>query len=245
MSVAAVAWAFDQDLPPNEKIVLLALADCENGQSLACMPSQEHIAEKSSMSVRSVQRMLVKLEERGLIQRQKRNRPEGRTSDFYVLGLRDNLSGGVEPTRQNRGAHTTTVSGTREPEGTGSNTPPTPPQIDERFDEIWGRWPQKSAKKAARLAWARVCKSRSEDEISEIRHLLVSHGDAFRRNTPPQFIPMLATFLNGERWTDPYAVPRDRGGRDPEPQRPGKVVIPPGHVAVWENGYIVGSRPAS
>lgn len=252
MSVAAVAWAFEQPLPPNEKVVLLALADCENGQTALCIPGQERIAEMATMSVRSVQRMLAKLEEGGYIRREHRTSQISgyRTSDSYVLALRDNLSGRPEPTRQIVQGQATTVSHIREPEvGTGSNTPPTPSADDDQtpsaddaaFDALWTAWPKKAGKQAALRCWRRIGMSKK----SEIIPLLVAQANAHRQHTPPQFIPHLSTILGQERWDDPLAVSRERGAFKAEPQAPARRVIPQGHVPVRdENGRIIGSRPA-
>lgn len=91
MSLVALSWAFELTLPPMEKIVLLALADCENGETLRCDPSQKYIAERASVSVRTVREMLQRLEEKGLIVRTKRGfdgSAGGRQNDDYRLGVR-------------------------------------------------------------------------------------------------------------------------------------------------------------
>lgn len=101
MSINAMNWAFQQNLPPAEKLVLLALADHHNGGTGLCIPGQKLLAEQASMSVRSVQRHLADLEERGLISRRARFRSEGRgrTSDAYSLSFvqGDNLAGNNDP----------------------------------------------------------------------------------------------------------------------------------------------------
>lgn len=121
MSVEALGWAFAQPLPANEKLVLLALANCENAHTQVIVPGQERIAVMASMSVRSVQRMLSKLEERGLVLREHRYDARGkRTSDTYQLAvagreLGDNLSGSENTTtRQKTGDNLTRVAGKRE-----------------------------------------------------------------------------------------------------------------------------------
>lgn len=241
MSVSAVAWAFEQQLPPNEKVVLLALADCENGHTMVCIPGQERIAEMSSQSVRTVRRMLEKLEERGLIERARRDRSTGRTSDSYTLNRGVNLAGGVEPTGQPGSPHRTTVSGMEPEEGTGSNTPPTPSADDDAFEALWTAWPKKAGKQAALRCWRRLTNAKK----NEVTPLLVAHANAYRQHTPPQFIPMLSTILNQERWDDPLAVSRERGAYKPEPKPAQGMVIPQGHVPVRnELGQIIGSRPA-
>jgi DNA-binding transcriptional ArsR family regulator len=95
VSVKAMDWAFSQNLPPSEKLVLLSLADHYNGQTGVCIPGQKSLAEQTSMSVRTIQRHLKALEDRGLIVRKARFRPEGRgrTSDRYELQMHgDNVS---------------------------------------------------------------------------------------------------------------------------------------------------------
>ena len=102
MSIDLMGWAFKQQLEPGPKLVLLALADHANGQTGLCIPGQKLLAEQCSMSVRTVQRHLVALEECGLVRREPRFRGEGRgrTSDRYYIGDQgDNLS---RPRRQVR-----------------------------------------------------------------------------------------------------------------------------------------------
>lgn len=91
MSLFALSWAFELTLPPMEKIVLLALADAENGETLRCDPSQKYLAARASVSVRTVRDMLQRLEEKQLIARNKRGfdgGSGGRQSDDYRLACR-------------------------------------------------------------------------------------------------------------------------------------------------------------
>lgn len=91
MSHFATSWAFELDLPPIEKIVLLVLANCENDETLRCDPTQKYIARKASVSDRTVREMLRSLETRGLIARTKRGvngGVGGRLSDNYRLACR-------------------------------------------------------------------------------------------------------------------------------------------------------------
>jgi len=118
MSLYAMSWAFSLTLPPNEKIVLLALADCENDETLRCDPSQAHLAKKASLGERTVREMLKQLESRGLITRTKRGgRGEGRQSDNYLLACRpvDNsrltAESAVRATGKSEGGYRQTVAG--------------------------------------------------------------------------------------------------------------------------------------
>jgi hypothetical protein len=122
MSVKAMSWAFEQRLSGNEKCVLLALADRARDDGV-CWPGQEETARKAFVSVRTVSRILGKLEAEGYLSRQPRYRENGsRTSDLTVLnmGQPDNLSGHLpdKPDEANR----TTVSGPEPPLTTEPST---------------------------------------------------------------------------------------------------------------------------
>ncbi|MBW9118863.1 helix-turn-helix domain-containing protein [Microbacterium trichothecenolyticum] len=122
MSLAALSWAFGLKLPPNEKIVLLALADCENDETLRCDPSQRYLAVKASVSERTVRDMLKALEGRDLIRREKRADPMtgGRQTDNYRLAMRGfpaDSAGGL--TGKSEGGYRQAAAGislTQEPE---------------------------------------------------------------------------------------------------------------------------------
>lgn len=114
-----MTWAFDLDLPPNEKLVLLAIADHVTPEGV-CWPSQERIAKRASMSVRTVRTVIQKLEERGLLERSRRMHDEGvggRATDVYRLvfngGYRQDLPVGV--TGNAEGGYRQAVAGTENP----------------------------------------------------------------------------------------------------------------------------------
>lgn len=69
MSVRVMAKAWDTDLPATDKLVLLALADWSNDQG-HCWPSISQLAEKCGLTDRGVQKVLVRLESDGHIDRQ-------------------------------------------------------------------------------------------------------------------------------------------------------------------------------
>jgi hypothetical protein len=87
MSLEAMTWAFKQHLRPAEKIVLLALADFA-GERHECWPSMETLADKSSLTARSVRTIIRGLEDAGLVHTQVRLRPNGsQTSNVYTLAV--------------------------------------------------------------------------------------------------------------------------------------------------------------
>lgn len=85
MTVAALAWAFRLPLPTTQKTVLLALADFTDERE-SCFPGVALIADRASVSERTVKTNIAKLEAAGLLSRGRRyNGFGGRRSDRYVL----------------------------------------------------------------------------------------------------------------------------------------------------------------
>ena len=85
MTVAALAWAFRLPLPTTQKTVLLALADFTDERE-SCFPGVALIADRASVSERTVKTNIAKLEAAGLLSRCRRyNGFGGRSSDRYVL----------------------------------------------------------------------------------------------------------------------------------------------------------------
>lgn len=235
MSLEAMTWAFKQTLNPTRKIVLLALADYADDEN-RCWPSMRTLAEKSSLTERAVRNAIRDLEEIGYLTTESRNRPNGsQTSNVYWL----NVPGGAERRSGAPSPETTPPEPSSNPQ---ENTPPTPSDDERAFEAIWTAWPNKSGKKAGAAAWRKMSGSAKRAHIPAI----VAHANAYRQNTPPRYIPMLSTFLNGERWSDPLAVDGTRGTRNPEPTRPQAFNIPAGHVAIRDDitGAIIGTEPA-
>lgn len=87
MSYHLAAWAMDVDVPPREKLMLILIASHANDDG-ECFPSQTTLAYRSGLSRRTVLRSLAELEERGVITRRKRRRPDGsRSSDTIRLNV--------------------------------------------------------------------------------------------------------------------------------------------------------------
>lgn len=80
-----MTWAFDLELPPTPKLVLLVLADHADDLGF-CFPGAATIARRASVSERTLSRVLAQLEEQGYIARSRRHLANGnRTSDGYLL----------------------------------------------------------------------------------------------------------------------------------------------------------------
>jgi hypothetical protein len=90
MSVKLMAKAWEMDLSQGEKLVLLALCDHANDDGV-CYPSQEYLAQKCSMSPRSLIDQINKLKKYGILTAERRQKSGGRLANLYVINL-DNFS---------------------------------------------------------------------------------------------------------------------------------------------------------
>lgn len=229
-----------RDVSIHDKMVYLVLSSHVTRDDEWFM-SHSRIALEAGMSVSSVQRSLDRLKEFGLVTWRGRINPEtgARLGNSYRVF---STPGHHERPPRSEGP-TPSVSVTEQkknPEEEPRDTP-TPSANDEGFEALWTAWPNKSGKKAAAAAWRRIPLA----EKNRIVVAIVAHAKAHRANTPPQYIPHFSTFLNGERWTDPLPVGRERGGRQAEPQRPGQFVVPHGHRIVRDpiTDQIIGTEP--
>lgn len=88
------AW-LETGLTALQRLVLLALADHADREN-KCWPSQKRLAERTSLSERSVRKILKELEEAGRIVRQRRDRNDGgRKSDLIRLVLKGSNQSGT------------------------------------------------------------------------------------------------------------------------------------------------------
>lgn len=87
MSAEHVGWAFrQQELSPTRKLVLVALADRCNKDTLRCDPSIRRLIEDTGLGRRTIFRALEELEEGGFIRRVERTRQNGSlTSSEYCF----------------------------------------------------------------------------------------------------------------------------------------------------------------
>lgn len=73
------------ELPTIDKFVLVVLADYADDEH-SCFPGQGLVAKRTGSSVSTVARAMKRLEEAGLVRRDRRFRKDGsRTSDRYFL----------------------------------------------------------------------------------------------------------------------------------------------------------------
>lgn len=79
---------------------------------------------------------------------------------------------------------------------------------DSVFERVWVLWPKKTSKKVAAAKFALVAR-RHPRGLHGLADEIAAHARAYEQHGhPPQFVPMLSTWLNGERWNDPLPGPR-------------------------------------
>lgn len=86
MSHEASLAAWQLNVTPTEKLILLALANYATEDGTKCFPGQRKISAMTCLDERSVRRTLAALDAKGYILRSPRRRANGtRTSDEYEL----------------------------------------------------------------------------------------------------------------------------------------------------------------
>ena len=198
-----------QGLKPATKIVLYWLADHHNGETGKCFPSIKRLAELSEMSRRSVEGHLETLEKLGLITRTQQFRDTGgKSTNSYILELTGTYEN-ITDTQNLRmvcekSAHGDTqnlrmnnlVSNNLGKETNISSSDDD--GVDYYFDQLWTLYPRKIGKGQARKAFKAASKKIDfYDLLPKLEaYVLTLEGKE------TQFIPHLATWLNGERWKD-------------------------------------------
>lgn len=202
MSHYMTALAMKQKgLKPATKIVLYWLADHHNGTTGLCIPSQKRLAELCEMTDRSVRTHLEALETLGFIQVIERKRDNGsQTSNEYKL-LFDvqNFPTPVEnissPPMKNFPTHNLVNNNLGNITNTSSSNDD---GVDYYFEQLWEEYPRKVNKAQAKKAFKTASKKINFYDLlpKYMSYVLTLKGKE------TQFIPHLATWLNGERWND-------------------------------------------
>ncbi len=78
------------------------------------------------------------------------------------------------------------------------------------FDRVWSVWPKKASKKTARAKFTAAAKRHPRGALG-LAEDAAAHAHAYVQHAHPvQYVPMLSTWLNGDRWDDPLPGPRAR-----------------------------------
>ncbi|CAB4157493.1 hypothetical protein UFOVP679_26 [uncultured Caudovirales phage] len=192
------------DMPPTEKMVLLALADAANDDGVTWLAVRSKRAGKSdlitktSLSERAIQTSIKRLCERGLLHRCEK---PGKGVIYSVLPpAADAPQQDMRPAPQAR----TPAADAPKPSvtviGSGSKEPSLvhPPKIDDRFDEFWKLYPRKIAKTPAHKAYLKALKE--TDHGTLVAGLIAQIGWGIFAE--PKYSPHAATWLGAGRWSD-------------------------------------------
>ena len=87
MSLDAMTWAWEQQLVPTDKFVLLAIADLADEDGTYSL-GLHRIAKKCRLNARRVRRLVDKMVDLGLIRIEEQYRPDGsKDSNLYFLSV--------------------------------------------------------------------------------------------------------------------------------------------------------------
>ena len=211
MSHYMTALAMKQTgLKPATKIVLYWIADHHNGETGKCFPSINRLATLCEMSRRSVEGHLDTLETLGMIKRIPQYRETGgKTTNAYILELTGTPENNSDAQNLRmvcaKSAHGDTQNlrmnnlvSNNQGNITNNTSSKDDGQLEYFFEELWSWYPRKVGKGQAKKALKGALKKVTFDDIY---HPLIEYVETLEEKDK-QFIPHLATWLNGERWAD-------------------------------------------
>lgn len=240
MGFKDAAWAYTLDLPMAQKVVLVAICHRTDDKTHTTLVGQETVAAMVGMSVRSVNRAVGVLDSLGILTREPRRRSDGyRSSDATTINLTYAPESHVTDDHATEGhvtespiSHDTVSDLTRpsvmaidviqidQSEDQPDNTAIAliPPMAFERF---WEVWPRKDGRKAALTAWNAAIRRASPELIVERAAAYAQHP----HRPPKQYVPHGATWLRGDRWTDPLPEAPEAEHSKPSPTDRARAIL--------------------
>lgn len=112
MSIQAVGWALEQQIPAGPKLVLVALANHADHTTGLCWPSVATIAHEASCSPRAVYRFVADLTRNGYVMAQKKRGKDGRqrSNNYWLLFDRAETEWSAVPPSHAQDAEAETVA---------------------------------------------------------------------------------------------------------------------------------------
>jgi hypothetical protein len=238
MSVKVMGKVWDMDLPPGEKLVLLALADHADHNGNNAYPGNDLLAKKTGLSTRQVRRILDDLESRAIVKKSSGGVGRGKKANYEIItekGTLCPLSGNkkedtMSPIKNvKKGTFEADKRGHLEQEkgtfGTGKgdicDNPPTPPYKEEPSLTVLNR--PKNQQQHVREAHSENgngAKSKfTKDACAEFSEFLANTENRIRN--PAGFA--VSIYHSGEADTEIQAW-IDNGKQEPKQKR--KAVIP-------------------
>lgn len=205
-----MSLVWEWDLPANEKLVLLIIADHADDTGANAYPGIARIARRASLSERQVQRILSDLMRRNLIRIDFQRgggvdvRSDRRPNRYTIIG--------VTPTSPRETDGVTFEASRGDIQPVHGVTPMSPnPSLEPSmnitltddlrswFTEFWEAYPRKVGKREAESVFGRLM--RRNDRPSK-EDLLAGVGRLCAENRELKFVPHPATWLKQGRWED-------------------------------------------
>ena len=180
------------------------LSDRHN-PDLGCFPSITRMTKDCNMSRSSIFNHLQQLEDKGLISRKGRIRPDGQqTSNEYYLHIAETVQNLDEGgTDIGRGV----VQNLDTNNHVSINHVIKSNKINYEFESFWKIYPRKIGKGLARKAYEKALKKNGVEKINSAAVVFAENS----KSKDPKFIPHPSTWLNQERWDDVIDAPKDIG----------------------------------
>ena len=193
-----MAWAVKQQLPTNEKFLLIMLANYASNDEGECFPSTETLMRETALARTTVRKCLHSLQTKGYISAHERWSNGRQLSNSYQMAMG---WGGGSPHDPTGGRHTT-PNLSEEP----INQPKL--KVDEAeltfdFEIFWAAYPKRPSN-PKQPALKSYLKARKEGATKEI---ILAGAMAYaktRAGKETEDTAMAATWLNQKRWEDDY-----------------------------------------
>ncbi|MCP5099900.1 MAG: helix-turn-helix domain-containing protein [Chloroflexi bacterium] len=203
----------EQKLPPTQKLILICLSNYADRNGHA-FPGQARLAKDSGLKIRAIQINLAKLEENGLLSRERRTREDGsRSSDNYRLNMY--TQGAADACRRSTPkAQQKHTQGAADAGGQGAadagHEPSDSLTVSEPSDNVRARdfdiwyqgYPHKIGKAAAKKAFHSICKKNTV----MLQELIDGLARYIKTKPPERSWCNPSTWLNQERWLDEPAI---------------------------------------
>lgn len=125
------------------------------------------------------------------------------TGGFTDDGSADDGSADVGKSTTKKNIPQKTIDSKEDPEEEHSSSP-TARDLERSFDQAYANWPKKVERKKSLAMFIKAAKTRDlETLVADV----VRFGNAYAISTERRFVPALAVWLNGERWTDELPTP--------------------------------------
>lgn len=165
-------------------------------QNGVCFPKRKTIAEKIDSDVKTVDRAIMELCERGVLEKQSRFNGKEQSSNQYQIIIKE--EGGGD--KNDAGGETKTTY----PQGQKRHTELNPINqtqlTKQRFMEWWGSYPMRRVDKDK-------CEKKFEKFSEEVQLQIIAdtkkrvlEDDKWKKG----FVPMTSTYLNNKKWEDDY-----------------------------------------